>query len=74
MDVASNTGIDLDLPRKIVDNQYLGSIQREITPYPVNVEKISAAFRNFSVKRGDSSARVAHSEILMGGQLERTPN
>ena len=42
----------LDPPVKMVDNQYLGSTQREMVPDPVNVEKMSAAFENCSIKPG----------------------
>ena len=45
----------LDPPVKMVENQYLGSTQREMTPEPVNIEKMSAAFENFSIKAGEQS-------------------
>ena len=62
--------LTLDPPSKMVDNQYLGSTQREIIPDPVNVEKMGAAFESFSVKHGDQAARVAHPELRKDGQPE----
>ena len=60
--------LNLDPPSKMIDNQYLGSTQREIIPDPVNVERMGAAFENFSVHKGDEAARVAHPELRKDGQ------
>ena len=44
----------LDPPVKMTDNQYLGSTQRDMVPYPVNVEEMSAAFEIFPSSLGNS--------------------
>ena len=60
--------LDLDPPSKMTENQYLGSSQRDIVPDPVNVERMGAAFENFSIKTGDAAARVAHPELRKDGR------
>ena len=55
--------LDIDPPKKMVDNQYLGCSQRDIFPEEVDIERMSAAFAVFSVNRGDAAARVAHPEL-----------
>ena len=56
-------GLETDPPKQLVDNQYLGCSQRDINPSETDIERMSAAFENFSVKRGDQAARVAHPEL-----------
>ena len=58
--------MDLEDPKKMVDNQYLGCAQKEIIPAEEDVERMGAAFENFAVKRGDPSARVAHPDLRKG--------
>lgn len=43
--------IDSDPPTAMVDKQYLGSVQREINPDPVHVEKMGAPFEKFQVRK-----------------------
>ena len=52
----------------MTENQYLGSSQRDIVPDPRNVERMGAAFENFSIKTGDAAARVAHPELRKDGR------
>ena len=61
--------LDLDPPSQMTENQYLGSSQREFVPNPANVEKMGAAFDNFSIKKGDAAARVAHPELRKDGRV-----
>ena len=51
----------------MIDNQYLDSTQRDIVPDPINVERMGAAFENFSVRKGDEAARVAYPELRKDG-------
>ena len=60
--------MNLEPPKKIVDNQYLGQAQREIEPMEADVERMGKAFEKFSVKKGEASARVAHPELRQDGQ------
>ena len=53
----------LDTPGRMVENQYLGSTQRENIPDLDNVVNMGVAFEQISVKRGDQAARVAHPEL-----------
>ena len=55
--------LDIDPPKKMIDNQYLGCSQRDIFPEEVDMERMSPASANFSVNRGDAAARVAHPEL-----------
>ena len=56
-------GMKIDPAVKLVDNQYLGSAQRDINPAERDVERMGAALSNFSVQRGAASAQVAHPEL-----------
>ena len=60
--------LGLDPPSRMTENQYLGSSQRDFVPDPVNVEKMGAAFENFSIKTGEAAARVAHPELRKDGR------
>ena len=55
--------LDIDPRKKMVDNQYLGCSQRDIFPEEADIERMSAAFANLSINRGDSAAKVAHPEL-----------
>lgn len=52
--------LELEPAKKMGVSQYLGCDQREIVPEIEDIERMIAAFENFSVKRGDASAGVAH--------------
>ena len=58
--------MNLEDPKKLIDNQYLGCAQKACTPAAEDVERMGAAFENFAVKRGDPSARVAHPALRKG--------
>lgn len=60
------TFMDLEDPRKMVDNQFLGCAQQQIIPAEEDVERIGAAFENFAAKPGDPSARVTHQDLRKG--------
>ena len=53
----------LEPTKKMTVGQYLGCAQKEIEPEEEDIERMSAVFENFSVKRGDASARVARPEL-----------
>ena len=42
-----NVRMELEDPNKMVDNQYLGCMQKETIPAEEDVELMSAAFENF---------------------------
>ena len=58
--------LDLEDPKKMVDNNYLGCAQKDIIPAEEDAERMGAAFDTFAVKRGDPSARVAHPDLRKG--------
>ena len=43
-------GMKICPPVRLVDNQYLGSAQRDIFPSEKDIERMSTAFSNFSPK------------------------
>ena len=52
--------MDLEPPKKMWENQYLGCSQKELVPDEENIENMGGAFANFPVKRRDCAARAAH--------------
>ena len=60
--------VELEPPKKMWENQYLvGCSQKPLIPAEEDIEKMGAAFENFSVKRGDCAARAAHPDPLKTG-------
>ena len=55
--------IELEPAKAMTVSQYLGCAQKEIQPEVEDIERMSAAFENCSVKRGDCPAHVAHPEL-----------
>ena len=55
--------IEFEPAKAMTVSQYLGCAQKEIQPEEEDIERMSAAFENCSVERGDCSARVAHPEL-----------
>ena len=58
-----NKRLAIDPPKKMVDNQYLGCSQREMFPEEADIKRMSAAFANLRVNRGDPASRVGHPEL-----------
>ena len=57
----------LEDPKKMGDNQYLACAQKTLEPAEEDIDRMGAAFENFSVKRGDPSARAAHPDLTKTG-------